>query len=69
LTGHKTRSIFDLYDIVDEKDLSKGVERLTNYHRQQTLPPPVDGGVVAEEVKEEPKVAVGGNVIAFTKRK
>lgn len=32
LTGHKTRSVFLRYDIVDEKDLSVGVEKLAVFH-------------------------------------
>lgn len=32
LTGHKTRSVFDRYDIVSEADLSEGVEKLAAFH-------------------------------------
>jgi len=31
LTGHKTRDIFDRYDIVSERDLAEGVGRLATY--------------------------------------
>jgi len=32
LTGHKTRAIFDRYDIVNERDLADGVARLATFH-------------------------------------
>lgn len=33
LTGHKTRSVFDRYDIVSERDLRDGVARLAEFHQ------------------------------------
>src|SRR2546426_498455 len=35
LSGHKTRSVFDRYDIVSERDLSQGVAKLASFHGQQ----------------------------------
>jgi len=32
LTGHKTRSVFDRYDIVNEQDLSEAVAKLAARH-------------------------------------
>jgi integrase len=36
LTGHKTRAVFDRYDIVSERDLSEGVEKLARFHARGT---------------------------------
>jgi integrase len=32
LSGHKTRAVFDRYDIVSERDLTEGVEKLAKRH-------------------------------------
>lgn len=34
-TGHKTRDIFDRYDIVSERDLTEGVAKLATFHAMQ----------------------------------
>jgi hypothetical protein len=34
LTGHKTRSVFDRYNITSEDDLGEAVKRLDRYHNQ-----------------------------------
>jgi hypothetical protein len=36
LTGHRTRAVFDRYDIVDEKDLSLAVGKLAVFHAAET---------------------------------
>ncbi|PYO40389.1 MAG: site-specific integrase [Gemmatimonadetes bacterium] len=35
LSGHKTRDVFDRYDIVSERDLSEAVTKLASFHGQQ----------------------------------
>jgi hypothetical protein len=44
LLGHKTRSIFDRYNIVSEADLAEGVRKLAAFRREA---PDEPGHVVA----------------------
>ncbi len=37
ISGHKTRSIFDRYNIVDERDLERAARSLSAYFQQQTV--------------------------------
>jgi len=34
ISGHKTRSIFDRYNIVDDKDLRQAAQKIGEYHGQ-----------------------------------
>ena len=36
ISGHKTRSIFDRYNIVDDKDLRQAAEKIETYHNGVT---------------------------------
>jgi integrase len=38
ISGHKTRSIFDRYNIVDDKDLRQAAEKIGTYHQKLVTP-------------------------------
>jgi hypothetical protein len=37
ITGHKTRAVFDRYNIVDEEDIEAAGERLTRYFADRKI--------------------------------
>ena len=53
ISGHKTRSVFDRYNITSEKDLQAAAERLTEHHRQMRAK-------MEQKQKEEAAAAIKG---------
>jgi len=38
ISGHKTRSFFDRYNIVDDRDLRQAAQRIESYHADLVTP-------------------------------
>src|SRR6476469_7397797 len=63
ISGHKTRSVFDRYNIVDERDLERAAQFLSAYFDQQKVTLTVtlrqiaggEGGTVKTQLLEKPE--------------
>ena len=65
LTGHKTRAVFERYNIVNEKDLTEGVSKLAAFFEQTHQIPVGPDTQQADEGPNKKLVGGGCNLIAF----
>ena len=59
ISGHKTRSVFERYNIVNEEDLRKASQRIKEYHAEMvTLKNRHNLGIIAPQPGLSPNLGI-----------
>jgi hypothetical protein len=53
ISGHKTRTVFDRYNIVDDKDLRQAAKKIGAYHQELVTPQVTPKVVNLQEARKE----------------